>query len=84
MARILAVFLFLCLSVQPVFASNINWQERVQRFTRYLEEQAVAQGRRTRGLEMQAQNYKRRVQDYVRALEARGRAFQGKPAGTTN
>ena len=74
MARGLAVLFFLCLSVQSVFASNINWQERVQRFTRYVEEQAIAQGRRTRGLEMQAQNYHRRVQGYVRALEARGRA----------
>ena len=80
MARSLAVFLFLCLSVQPVFALSINWQERVQRFSRYVGEQSMAQGRRTRVLEMQAQSFHRRVQGYVRALEARARPFQVKPA----
>jgi len=81
MARGLAVFLFLCLSAQPVFASNINWQERAQRFSRYVGEQSIAQGRRARMLEMQAQSFHRRVQGYVRALEARARPFQstGKP-----
>ena len=81
MARSLAVFLFLCLSVQPVFAVNINWQERVQRFSRYVGEQSIAQGRRARILEMQAQSFHRRVQGYVRILEARTRPFQnpGKP-----
>ena len=81
MARGLAVFLFLCLSVQPVFAFNINWQERAQHFSRYVGAQSIAQSRRTRMLEMQAQSFHRRVQGYVRALEARARPFQstGKP-----
>ena len=80
MARSFAVFLLLCLSAQPVFAFNINWQERVQRFSRYVGEQSIAQDRRTRGLEMQAQSFHRRVQGYVRALEAQARPFQAKPS----
>jgi hypothetical protein len=76
MARGLAVFLLLCLSVQPVFAVNINWPERVQRFSRYVSEQSIAQGRRTRVLEMQAHSFHHRVQGYVRALEQRAKPFQ--------
>ena len=80
MARSLAVLLFLCLCAQPVFAFNINWQERVQHFSRYVDTQSIAQGRRTRVLGMQSQSFNSRVQGYVRALEARARPFQGKPA----
>ena len=79
MARSLAVLLFFFLSVQPVFAFNINWQERVQRFSRYVDQHAIAQGRRTRNLEVQSKNFNHRVQGYVRALEMRARSFQAKP-----
>jgi len=75
MARSLAVFLFLCLSMQPAFALNINWQERVQRFSGYVDKQSIAQGLRTRALGMQSQSFNKRVQSYVRALEARARPF---------
>ena len=76
MARSLAVFLLLCLSVQPVFAFNINWQERVQRFSRYVDKQSIAQGRRVQVLEKQARSFQLRAQDYARALEAQARPFK--------
>jgi len=79
MARSLAVLLFLCLSVQPVFALNINWQERVQRFSQYVDTQSIAQGRRVQMLGMQSQSFNTRVQSYVRALETLTRPLQAKP-----
>ena len=79
MARNLAVLLFFCLSVQPACALNINWQERVQRFSQYVDAQSVAQGQRSRFLGMQAQSFTTRVQGYVRALEDRARPFQSAP-----
>ncbi|MDR2695503.1 MAG: hypothetical protein LBC79_03890 [Deltaproteobacteria bacterium] len=80
MVRSLAVLLLLCLGVQPVFASAVNWPERVQRFSRYVGRHAIAQDRRTQVLGGQSQSFNRRVQGYVRALEARARPFQAKPA----
>jgi len=76
MARGLVVLLLLCLSAEPVFAFNVNWQERVQRFSRYVGDHSIAQGRRVQGLEMQGQSFQRRVEGYARALEARARPFQ--------
>ena len=76
MVRTLAVFLLLCLGAQPVFAFNINWQERVQRFSRYVDKQAIAQDRRTRDFGVQSRGFNRRVEGYVRALEAQARPFQ--------
>jgi len=76
MARSLVVLLLLCLSVQPTFALNINWQERVQRFSQYADKQSIAQGRRTQVLGVQSQSFNRRVQGYVRALEALARPLQ--------
>ena len=80
MARSVAVLLFLCLSAQPVFAFNINWQERVQRFSLYVDKQSIAQSRRTRMLGMQSKSFNSRVHGYVRALEMRARPFQAKTA----
>ena len=82
MARCLAVLVFLCLSAQPAFAFNINWHERVQRFSQYVDRHAIAQDRRTRNLERQSKGFNHRVQGYVRALEMRARPFQAKPAAT--
>ena len=82
MSRSFAVLLLLCLSVQPAFAFNINWQERVQRFSRYADSQAIAQGRRVQVLGMRSQSFNKRVQSYVRALETRARPFQVKSAST--
>ena len=79
MARSLAVFLFIFLSAHPVSALDINWQERSQRFSRYVGEHSVAQGQRTQGLAVQSQSFNRRVQGYVRALEVRALPFQSKP-----
>jgi hypothetical protein len=76
MVRILAVFLLLCLSEHCAFALNINWQKRVQRFSQYVGEQSIAQGQRTKVLEMQSKSFNSRAQTYVRALEARARPFQ--------
>ena len=73
MARGLAVFLFLCLSAQPVFAFSIDWQKRVQRFSQYVGKHAVAQGELARMLGMQSKSFNSRVQSYVRALEKRAR-----------
>lgn len=84
MVRSLAVLLLLGLSVQPAFALNINWQERVQRFSRYVDKQSLAQGQRTRVLGMQSQGFNRRVQVYVRALEDLTRPFQASPTATQN
>jgi len=80
MTRSLAVVLFLCLSVQPAFAFNINWQERVQRFSQYVGTQSIAQGRRTQILGTQSQSFNKRVQGYVRALERLARPFHAKSA----
>ena len=82
--RSLAVCLLLCLSAQPACAFNVNWPERVQRFSGYVERHAIAQGQRTRALEMQAQSFQRRVQGYVRVLEAQTRSFQASPAAGRN
>jgi len=80
MARSLVVILFFCLmSVQPVFAHSVNWQERVQRFSRYVSEHSIAQGQRTQGLEVHGNGFNRRVQHYVRALEAQARPFKAIP-----
>ena len=79
MERSLAVFLLLCLSAQPAWAFNINWQERVQLFSQYVGKQSVAQGQRTQTLGMQSKSFNTRAQRYVRALEARARPFQAKP-----
>ena len=82
MARSLVVFLLLCLSARPACAFNINWQERVERFSGYVDKQSIAQGRRTQVLGLQSKSFISRVQGYVRALEARARPFQAKPAST--
>ena len=76
MVRGLVALLLLCLSAQPVFALNIDWQTRIQRFSRYVGEHSLAQGRRARVLEMQSRSFNSRVEGYVRALEARARPFQ--------
>jgi hypothetical protein len=81
--RSLAVFLLLCLSAQPVLAFTVNWPERVQRFSRYVGRHAIAQDRRTQVLGVQSRSFNSRVQGYVRALEARARPFQAKPAPET-
>jgi hypothetical protein len=73
--RTLAVLLLLCLGAQPVFAFNINWQKRVERFSRYVGKHVIAQDRRTRDLGVQSKSFNRRVQGYVRALEAQARPF---------
>ena len=83
MARSLAVLLFLGLSVQPAFALNINWQERVQRFSGYVDKHSLGQGQRTRVLGMQSQSFNRRVQVYVRGLEDLARPFQAIPTTAT-
>jgi len=77
MVRSLAVLLLLCLSARPAFALNVNWQERVQRFSQYVDKQSSAQGQRTRVLAVQSKSFNSRVQVYVRALEAQARPFQG-------
>ena len=79
MVRTLAVLLLLCLGVQPVFAFNINWPERVQRFSRYVGKHVIAQDRRTRDLGGQSKSFNRRVEGYVRALEAQARPFLAPP-----
>jgi len=79
MARCLFVILFFCLSVQPVFAHSVNWNDRAQRFSRYVSEHSIAQGRRTQGLEVHGKGFNRRVQHYVRALEAQARPFKAIP-----
>ena len=79
MVRGLAVFLLFCLSAQPVFAFNINWHERVQKFSRYVDQHSVAQGRRVQVLETQSKGFTRRVHGYLRALEAQARPFQTQP-----
>jgi len=71
MVRSLAVLLFLCLSAQPVFAFNVNWQGRVQHFSQYVGKQSLAQGQRTRMLGIQSKSFNSRVQGYVRTLEMR-------------
>jgi len=76
MSRCLAALVFLCLSVQPAFAFNVNWHERVQRFSRYVDQHSIAQGRRIQTLETQSRSFKRRVSGYLRALEATARPFQ--------
>ena len=68
MVRSLIAFLLVCLSAQPVFAGNINWQERVQRFSQYVEKQSIAQGRRTRALAAQAESFSSRVDQYVKRV----------------
>ena len=78
MARSLAVFLLLCLSAQPVFAYNIDWQGRVQRFSKYTHRESVAQDRRTQALAMQSKNFSRRATNYLRALDEHARPFQAK------
>ena len=80
MVRGLALLLLLCLSVQPACAFTVNWAERVQRFSRYVDGHAIAQDKRTRVLGTQSKSFNRRVQGYVRALEARARPFQAKAA----
>jgi hypothetical protein len=82
MVRSLAALLLLCLSAQPVFAFNIDWQGRVERFSRYVDKHSLAQGQRRRILEMQSQGFNTRAPVYVRALEARARPFQAKPASS--
>jgi len=72
MARGLVVFLLLCLNAQPVFALSIDWEKRMQRFSRYVSEHSLAQGRRTRVLEVQSMSFNSRVEGYVRALWKRG------------
>ena len=75
MVRTLVVLVLLCLGAQPVYAFNINWQKRVEGFSRYVDKHVIAQDRRTRDLGMQSKNFNRRVQGYVRALEAQARPF---------
>jgi len=77
--RSLAVCLLFCLSAQSVFAFNIDWNERVRKFSRYVGQQSVAQGRRTQVLETQSKSFTRRVQGYLRALEMQARPFQATP-----
>jgi len=79
-ARSLAVVLLFFLSVRPVCAFNVNWHERVQRFSRYVDQHSIAQGRRTQMLETQSRSFSRRVPGYLRALEGHARPFQAKPA----
>jgi len=79
MIRGLAVFLLFCLSAQPVFAFNIDWHERVQKFSRYVHQHSVAQGRRVLALETQSKGFSRRVYGYLCALEAQARPFQARP-----
>ena len=76
MVRILAAFLLICMGAQPVYAFNINWQERAQRFSLYVDKHVKAQDRRTRDLGVQSGSFNRRVQGYVRALKAQARPFQ--------
>ena len=83
MSRSLTVLLFLCLSVQPAFAFGINWQERVQRFSQYGAQQAIAQGQRTKALGMQTQSFNKRVEGYVRNLEAQARPLQNDTSSST-
>jgi hypothetical protein len=78
MVRCLAVFLLVCLGAQPAFALNINWHKRVQRFSQYVGKHSIAQGKRTLVLEKESRGFKRRVNGYVRALEAQARPFQAK------
>ena len=78
MVRSLAVLLFFCLSAQPVFASNANLQERVQRFSQYVSKLAIAQSQRMRVLGLQSKSFNSRVQGYVRVLEMQARPFQTK------
>ena len=80
MARSLATVLLFFLSVQPVRAFNVNWPERVQRFSRYVDQHSIAQGQRTQVLEKQSKSFTRRVHGYLRALEGHARPFQAKPA----
>ena len=75
MVRTFAVLLLLCLGAQPAFALNVNWQKRVDRFSRYVGKHVIAQDRRTRDLGVQSRSFNRRVQGYVRALEAQARPF---------
>ena len=79
MLRTLAVLVLLCLGAQPVFAFNINWQERVRVFSRLVDKHVTAQDKRTQALGTQSQSFNRRVQGYVRALEAQARPFQADP-----
>ena len=79
MVRSLAVFVLLCLGAQPVFAFPVNWQERVERFSRYVGKYVIAQDRRTRDLGSQSKSFNRRVEGYVRALEAQARPFLAPP-----
>ena len=79
MVRTLAVLVLLCMGAQPVFAFNINWAERVQRFSLYVGKHVIAQDGRTRDLGVQSKSFNSRVQGYVRALEAQARPFQANP-----
>ena len=76
MVRSLAVLLLLCLSAQSVFAFTVNWSERVQRFSRYVDRHAIAQDRRTQVLGTQSRSFNSRVQSYVKNLH--GHALSAK------
>ena len=85
MVRTLAVFVLLCLSAQPVCAFSVNWQERVQSFSRYVGKHVIAQDGRTRDLGRQSKSFNRSVEGYVRSLEMQARPFlaQPQPAAST-
>ena len=80
MSRSLVLLLLCCLSARPAFAFNVNWPERVQRFSRYVDTHAIAQGQRTQMLGVQSKSFNNRVQGYTRALEAQARPFQNSPS----
>jgi hypothetical protein len=85
MARSLALFLlFGLLSAQPAFAFNINWHGRVQRFSQYVGKHSFAQGKRLLVLEKESTSFKRRINGYLRALEAQARPFQARPVSGAN